>query len=140
MTFPLQTVFDTPELISSLSEFSYGRLAASKAEPPSAARDVAAERQRSLLFLRVLAVADYFSTNMTLMENVPPVYTDIILDPYLLNVLPRSLVPTVCVLLLVTIVAWILVSQVMVPWLSAVVAEGLRRRDAKKQEMAKKAQ
>lgn len=37
------------------------------------------------------------------MENVPPVYVDIILDPYLFNVLPRSLVPTAVYIILLAI-------------------------------------
>ena len=31
----------------------------------------------SLLFLQVFAAADYFTTNKTLMQNVPPVNVDI---------------------------------------------------------------
>lgn len=30
------------------------------------------------------------------MENVPPVLVDVILDPFLLNVFPKSLVSTAC--------------------------------------------
>ncbi|RAH50852.1 uncharacterized protein BO95DRAFT_438111 [Aspergillus brunneoviolaceus CBS 621.78] len=48
----------------------------------------------SVLFLRVRAAADYYSTDPELMETVPPVVVDVILDPYLGNVFPRSLVPT----------------------------------------------
>ncbi|PYH49966.1 uncharacterized protein BP01DRAFT_388097 [Aspergillus saccharolyticus JOP 1030-1] len=48
----------------------------------------------SVLFLRVRAAADYFTTDAELMKNVPPVVVDVILDPYLGNVFPRSLVPT----------------------------------------------
>lgn len=48
----------------------------------------------SFLFLRVYAAADYFTVDRSLMENVPPVLVDIILDPFLLNVFPKSLVPT----------------------------------------------
>ncbi len=31
----------------------------------------------SILFLRISSAADYFSTNETLMRNVPPVHVDI---------------------------------------------------------------
>lgn len=48
----------------------------------------------SVLFLRVQAAADYFTTDEALMRDVPPVGVDLILDPFLLNVFPRSLVPT----------------------------------------------
>ena len=40
------------------------------------------------------------------MENVPPVLVDIILDPYLLNVFPKSLLPTAGYILLVAIASW----------------------------------
>jgi hypothetical protein len=62
----------------------------------------------STLFLRIQAAADYYTMNRTLMENVPPVFVDIILDPYLFNVLPRSLVPTVGYILLLAIGGWYL--------------------------------
>ena len=45
----------------------------------------------STLFLRVFAAADYFTTNKTLMEQVPPVYVDIILDPFIFNIFPYEL-------------------------------------------------
>jgi len=57
----------------------------------------------STLFLRVFAAADYFTTNKTLMEQVPPVYVDIILDPFIFNIFPRSLVPTAAYIMLIAI-------------------------------------
>jgi hypothetical protein len=54
-----------------------------------------ADEFTSLLFLRIIAQADYFTTNETLMETPEPVDVDIILDPFLFNALPRSLLPTV---------------------------------------------
>ena len=39
--------------------------------------------------------ADYFADDKELMKNPPPVLVDLHLDPYVLNVLPRSLVPAV---------------------------------------------
>lgn len=60
----------------------------------------------STLFLHVQAAADYYTMNQTLMENVPPVFVDIILDPYLFNVLPRSLVPTVAYIIFLAIGSW----------------------------------
>ncbi|RDW70774.1 uncharacterized protein DSM5745_08285 [Aspergillus mulundensis] len=66
----------------------------------------------SVLFLRISAAADYFSLDQDLMENVPPVLADIILDPFLSNVFPKSLVPTaawigVVSLLAITIARWV---------------------------------
>ncbi|KAI9781663.1 MAG: hypothetical protein M1835_004259 [Candelina submexicana] len=44
--------------------------------------------------------------NQTLMKNVPPVDVDIILDPYLLNIFPKSLVPTAGYIAILAIVSW----------------------------------
>lgn len=41
-----------------------------------------------------------------MMETVPPVMVDIILDPFLLNMFPRSLVPTAVWIVVVTALAW----------------------------------
>ncbi|QKX60731.1 uncharacterized protein TRUGW13939_07877 [Talaromyces rugulosus] len=60
----------------------------------------------SVLFLRILAAADYYTANSTLMESVQPVKADIILDPFLLNVFPRSLVPTVIYALPVAVLVY----------------------------------
>jgi hypothetical protein len=60
------------------------------------------------LFLRIQAAADYYTMNQTLMENVPPVFVDIILDPYIFNVFPQSLVPTAAYVLLLAIGSWYL--------------------------------
>lgn len=40
------------------------------------------------------------------MRDPPPVLVDLILDPYLYNVLPQSLVPTVCYVVAVGILSW----------------------------------
>jgi hypothetical protein len=69
--------------------------------------------------LQILAAADYYTTNRTLMEHVQPVFVDIILDPYLLNVLPRSLVPTGVYLVVVAISSWIL-AKYIAKWLHMV--------------------
>jgi hypothetical protein len=56
----------------------------------------------------VRAAADFYSTNQTLMLQPPAVGADIILDPYLLNILPRSLVPTILLVFTTTICGWAL--------------------------------
>lgn len=72
-TYSLSEVFGTPDLITSLASYSESR--GSTSEPQrTAARD---PRQASVLFLRVIAAADYFTTNKTLMQEVPPVNADI---------------------------------------------------------------
>lgn len=40
------------------------------------------------------------------MKDPPPVLVDLILDPYLYNVLPQSLVPTVGYIVFISIVSW----------------------------------
>lgn len=69
--YTLAEVFDTSELISSLELYSGSR---DSALQRTAARD---PRPASVLFLRVIAAADYFTTNKTLMREVPPVNVDI---------------------------------------------------------------
>ncbi|OKL57082.1 hypothetical protein UA08_07674 [Talaromyces atroroseus] len=59
-----------------------------------------------ILFLRIYAAADYFTTNTTLMNHVPPVVADIILDPFLFNVFPRSLVPTALYITVIAVIAY----------------------------------
>ena len=58
--------------------------------------------------MRVHAAADYFSTNETLMRDVPPVAVDLILDPFLFNVFPQSLVPTAGWIIAVAVLAVVL--------------------------------
>ncbi|KAI4592347.1 hypothetical protein KJ359_011287 [Pestalotiopsis sp. 9143b] len=48
----------------------------------------------------------------TLMAEVPPVLVDIILDPYIFNVLPRSLVPTVGYIVIIAVFSWFLASRI----------------------------
>jgi hypothetical protein len=40
------------------------------------------------------------------MQNPPPVLVDLILDPYVLNVVPRSLLPTAGYLVIVAVLTW----------------------------------
>lgn len=75
-----------------------------------------AEETKSILFLQILAAADYYTMNKTLMENVPPVYVDIILDPFLFNVFPQSLVPTALYITILAIGSWFL-SKFISAWI-----------------------
>jgi hypothetical protein len=61
-------------------------------------------------------MADYVTMDRTLMEGVPPVLVDIILDEYLFNVLPWSLVPTIAWMAVVGFAAW---------WIGGWVAQSL---------------
>lgn len=40
------------------------------------------------------------------MEHVPPVMADVILDPFLWNVFPRSLVPTAAYTVVIAVIAY----------------------------------
>ena len=119
-TFPLTQVFDTPELISSLAGYS-DRARTSPLQKLGYTADGSAAAQ-SVLFLRVQAAASYYSTNKTLMEFPPPVDVDIILDPFILNILPRSLGPTAIYISVVAVAAWY-ISGYIYRWILAVSKE-----------------
>ncbi|KAI3317492.1 hypothetical protein HD806DRAFT_514752 [Xylariaceae sp. AK1471] len=98
-TYELETVFTIPELHAELYESKLSLKPVSWQTYEPGIKD-------SVLFLRILAAADFYTTNHTLMKDVPPVFVDIILDPFILNVLPRSLLPTVAYIIVVAIVSW----------------------------------
>ncbi|KAL1601454.1 hypothetical protein SLS60_006369 [Paraconiothyrium brasiliense] len=103
-TFPITQVFETPELISSLAGYS-DRGRTLPLQKLGYTTDGSATAQ-SVLFLRVQAAASYYSTNKTLMAYPSPVDVDIILDPFILNVLPRSLGPTAIYIIVVAVAAY----------------------------------
>lgn len=96
-----------------MSRYSNARL--TQQQPDSTQRQSQRQSQRhtvvpeaskqAILFLRIHAAADYFTLHDPLMRSVPPVLSDIILDPYLGNIFPRSLVPTACWGLVVGVLA-----------------------------------
>lgn len=74
------------------------------------------------------AVADYFSPDPALMRDVPPVSVDVILDPFLWNVFPRSLVPTAGWIVVVAVVAAV-VGRWVVGELGRVIEDARMERD-----------
>lgn len=126
-----------------MSRYSSSRLSTLDTEPiprkASLGRDSAsldaAPVSDSVLFLRIYAAADYFSLDKALMENVPPVAADIILDPFLANVFPRSLLPTAGWIVVVASVGFI-VARWVVGELRRVVYE--ERNEASDREEVKK--
>jgi hypothetical protein len=96
-------VFDTPELIQSLA--AYAEEPTRKRPEPS--RSLARSKE-SVLFLRVRAAADFFTTNKELMSNPPSVDVDLILDPYVFNVFPGSLGSTAAYIIALACVAWVI--------------------------------
>lgn len=133
-TYTLPATIDDPSLLSSISRFSSARLesADNVAIPPVRNRrgskkhePTGQEASESVLFLRILAAADYYTTNKELMENVTPVVVDLILDPFLGNVFPKSLVPTACWGVVIGIVAVVLAKWI-VGEIGRVVVAGVR--------------
>lgn len=100
-------MFDTPHLIQSLAAF------AEQQAPPAAGVQTSEEvYTSSILFLRLQAAADYFTTNKRLMSHPQPVDVDIILDPYLANIFPASLVPTALYIVILTLLSFYLSATV----------------------------
>ncbi|KAF2491846.1 hypothetical protein BU16DRAFT_516420 [Lophium mytilinum] len=87
----LTHVFETPLLISSLADYSENRQPIDLQGPGRAQGEATSH---SVLLLHIHSAADYFTSNRTLMEHPPAVDVDLILDPFLLNILPQSLGPT----------------------------------------------
>lgn len=107
--FELHTVWGTAELIQSITEYASSRTNPSQdPEPqiPEFKSDEAGKGSSSVLLLRILAAADYFTDDADLMLDPPPVLVDLILDPFLYNVLPRSLISTSGYIVAVAIVTW----------------------------------
>jgi hypothetical protein len=126
--YDVDTVWESPELISSLAAYAADRQESGadsqKVMEPRIQTEANGPRSRqarqaSILFLRVLAAADYYTDNATLMSNTPPVLIDIILDPFLLNVLPESLMATGAYIVLVAIASWF-VSQKAASWIQTI--------------------
>ncbi|KAK3304384.1 uncharacterized protein B0T15DRAFT_239598 [Chaetomium strumarium] len=124
-TFPLPAVWNSPELLASLRAYSMSRQQLSELSANHGDDDVVDDNENpasssseregeasSILLLRILAAADYFTTDAALMTSVPPVDVDIILDPFLFNVLPRSLAGTACYIVAVAAVAYLVARRV----------------------------
>ena len=109
-------MFETPDLITSLAQYSESQQPERiQIEDQKPSISEAYEKSKltnddvsSLLFLRIYAAADYYTMNETMMRHVPPVFVDIILDPYIFNVFPRSLVPTAVYIIILAIGGWYL--------------------------------
>ncbi|PYI03777.1 hypothetical protein BO78DRAFT_463053 [Aspergillus sclerotiicarbonarius CBS 121057] len=143
-THTLTHTLSDPILFSSLTNYSSSRLTSTSTTPDLDIDINDAEKpfdngpiSDSVLFLRVRAAADYFSTDAELMRTVPPVAVDVILDPFLGNVFPRSLVPTACYGVVVAGVA-ILVGKWVVGELGRVVddmaVEGEKEGEGEREE------
>ena len=112
-THTMQSVFENPSLISALTLYSNNRQASISPDDLSEARsrnemrrNSATDKPTTFLFLQIYAAADYYSLNKTLMDNVPPVHADVILDPYLLDIFPQSLLPTAVYIICIAVFGW----------------------------------
>ncbi|PBP28055.1 hypothetical protein BUE80_DR001022 [Diplocarpon rosae] len=119
-TYELYVVFQTPELISSLAQYSETRQPKVGEVPTPSIWPVKKgmhEDTSSMLLLRLFAAADYYTTNKTLMEHVPSVYADLILDPFVFNIFPRSLLPTAAYIIMVALGSWY-IARILSGWIN----------------------
>lgn len=69
-------------------------------------RPISSDSPGNTLLMRVWSAADFYTTNRTLMQSPPSVDVDIILDPYIFNVFPKSLLPTAAYIICLAICSW----------------------------------
>ncbi|KAK3059960.1 hypothetical protein LTS18_009649, partial [Coniosporium uncinatum] len=102
----ITTVFETPNLITPLAHYS-------EEQQGHCPQSAGSRRQdQTVLFLQIQAAADFFTLNKTLMSDPPLVDVDIILDPYILNVFPRSLLPTAGYITIIAVASYFLATYV----------------------------
>jgi hypothetical protein len=124
-TYGLPEVLQSPELITSLANSSQVQQSQAKLllGPTQGISSL-----RSVLFLQIFAAADYYTANRTLMENVSPVLVDIILDHFIFNIFPRSLVPTAGYILITAVCSWYL-ANLITSWLQMVARADQQKKD-----------
>ncbi|KAF1982171.1 hypothetical protein K402DRAFT_340910 [Aulographum hederae CBS 113979] len=121
-TYPITTVFETPELITPLAIYSHSRTGSGCPNPDRTGNQGAADYNSSLLFLHIHSAADFFTTDKSLMNDPPSVSVDIILDPYILNIFPQSLVPTAIYITVVAVLG-VYLSGLLWSWLVSVTGQ-----------------
>ncbi|KAK6351071.1 hypothetical protein TWF718_004244 [Orbilia javanica] len=77
------------------------------------------------IYLKISAIASYYTTNATLMSNPEPVLVDIILDEFLLGVLPRSLINVGLFIVVIAGVSWY-TGLLVIRWLDGITKKGLK--------------
>jgi hypothetical protein len=125
-TFEATTVFDTPALLQDLYIYTEERQNILVADDLEGFGGSTVTANRSVLFLRVNSAANFYTTDNSLMQDPPPVYADIstlsisvphlhhvtnldtVLDPYLLNIFPQSLLPTAAYIIVLAVASWFL--------------------------------
>jgi hypothetical protein len=140
-TYELPVVWETPDLVSSLYDYTMSRLPQDEVDNAEDERPQTRDRKKgaggsteshkSVLLLQILAAADYFTTNATLMENVPPVHADIILDPYLFNVLPQSLASIAAYVAMLAVISFF-IAKLVVSWIRSLASRSANPDESKK--------
>ncbi|KAL1896733.1 hypothetical protein Cpir12675_002681 [Ceratocystis pirilliformis] len=117
--YDIPTVFSTPALISSLADYANTLPPASSPASPSMS-----ERSASVMFLRISAAADYVTSSAISSANRDPVLVlaDVILDPFVYNIVPRSLLPTIAYLAIVAPLT-LLLGRALAVWMVGCAAE-----------------
>ncbi|EFR01340.1 hypothetical protein MGYG_04347 [Nannizzia gypsea CBS 118893] len=126
-TYTPSEILQSPNLLASLAEFS--ELQAHRNQN-STSLGTSIRAAEVTLYLVVDAAADYFTSDKALMANVPPVLVDLILDPYIFNILPTSLVPTLGYVAVSAVLAWFISRYV---WLQLSAAAEVLDVDARKE-------
>jgi hypothetical protein len=108
--YDIPHVLETPTLVRSLASFTEHIVVSDNVQLQRNLRD---SKTTSSLFLHVHAAASYFTTNKTLMDSPPPVLADLILDPYMLNIFPKSLLPTAGYIIALVVISWFASSAVL---------------------------
>ncbi|KAL4979409.1 hypothetical protein BDW66DRAFT_102391 [Aspergillus desertorum] len=136
-TLSMYTIRDALEdraLFDAINSYSVAAATPNRQGDTPAVANIASKLD-SVLLLRISAAADYFSLDQELMENVPPVLADIILDPFLRNVFPKSLVPTAVWTGVISCVAVVVARWIAREFASVVASAGLHEQtDAKKDQ------
>jgi hypothetical protein len=94
-------------LIQSLTKYSDSQKAA---KVTATSKDYL---HQSGLLLHVQSIADYYTTNKTLMQHPPSVRAELILDPYQYNIVPESLRLTAGYILILAVCSWFLSSLML---------------------------
>ncbi|KAF3479424.1 uncharacterized protein GIQ15_06400 [Arthroderma uncinatum] len=107
-TYEPSQIARSPKLMSSMTQFAESKGNDIGQRHPPSRETTGSSPAGATLFLVIDTAADYFTANQSLMANAPPVLVDIILDPYIFNILPTSLVPTLGYIAASAILAWFL--------------------------------
>ncbi|KAL5052105.1 hypothetical protein BDW71DRAFT_5326 [Aspergillus fruticulosus] len=127
-TYTIAEALENRALLDAINSYSSAAAMPNRQGETPAVAGTASEPD-SVLLLRISAAADYFSLDQELMENVPPVLADIILDPFLGNVFPKSLVPTAAWIGVVSCVAVVIARWIAREFASAVNSAGLNEQE-----------